>query len=237
MQVIGGSHHHAQLTFRDSTAAENNVLVQTVDNAADYGDAQAALEIRAGQVFLHSDWILHGSRPNSSNRHRCGLAMRYLSADVRAFNGWNANSIWCRGTDAVATGPTTPAPTATHPHPPKRRRGRPRQGSIPQPPPPAVTQAARSKPLSAQATCVPLCFSGLGAGGCRRHGRLTPIPIGDHHVPQLDADERRFQNAGETSRPNTLAIAKAREWQGLSRVLSADYAAICWRRLPVSAST
>ena len=38
--------------------------------------------------------------------------MRYLSADVRACNGWNANSIWCRGADAGGTGPTTPAPTA-----------------------------------------------------------------------------------------------------------------------------
>ena len=100
MQVIGGSHHHAQLTFRDSTAAENNALYQTVDNAADYGDRPAALEMRAGQISLHSDWILHGSEPNRSNRRRCGLAMRYLSADVRAYNGWNANSIWCRGTDA-----------------------------------------------------------------------------------------------------------------------------------------
>ena len=44
MQVIPGSHHHAQLTFRDSTAAENNVLYQTVDNDADYGDAPVALE-------------------------------------------------------------------------------------------------------------------------------------------------------------------------------------------------
>ena len=67
----------------------------------------------AGQISLHSDWILHGSEPNRSNRRRCGPAMRYLSADVRAYDGWNANSIWCRGTDAaVTTGPTTPAPTA-----------------------------------------------------------------------------------------------------------------------------
>ena len=100
MQVIGGSHHHAQLTFQDSTAAENNVLVQTVDNAADYGDPPVALEMWAGQISLHSDWILHGSEPNRSNRRRCGLATRYLSADVRAYDGWNANSIWCRGTDA-----------------------------------------------------------------------------------------------------------------------------------------
>ena len=100
MQVIGGSHHHAQLTFRDSTAAENNVLVQTVDNAADYGDAPVALEMRAGQISRHSDWILHGSEPNRSNRRRCGPAMRYPSADVRAYDGWNANSIWRRGTAA-----------------------------------------------------------------------------------------------------------------------------------------
>ena len=83
MQVIGGSHHHAQLTFRDSTAAETNVLFQIVDNAAEFGGPPVALEMRAGQISLHSDWILHGSEPNRSNRRRCGLAMRYLSADVR----------------------------------------------------------------------------------------------------------------------------------------------------------
>ena len=33
---------------RDSTAEENNVLVQTVDNPADYGDPPVALEMRAG---------------------------------------------------------------------------------------------------------------------------------------------------------------------------------------------
>ena len=111
MQVIPGSHHHAQLTFRDSTATENNVLVQTVDNPADYDDPPVALEIRAGQISLHSDWILHGSEPNRSNRRRCGLAMRYLSADVHAYDGWNAHSVWCRGTDP--RNHWAPAPTAS----------------------------------------------------------------------------------------------------------------------------
>ena len=64
------------------------------------GDLPVALEMRASQISLHSDWILHGSEPNRSNRRRCGLAMRYLSAAVRAYNGWNANSIWCPGIDA-----------------------------------------------------------------------------------------------------------------------------------------
>ena len=48
--LIPGSHHHAQLTFRDSTTEENNVLVQTVDSPADYGDPPVALEMRAGQI-------------------------------------------------------------------------------------------------------------------------------------------------------------------------------------------
>ena len=132
------------------------MLVQTVNNAADDGDPPVALEMQAGQISLHSDWILHGSEPNRSNRRRCGLAMRYLSADVRAYDGWNANSIWCRGTD-----PGGPWANHSRPHgeliptPPRRRRRRPRQGSIPQPPPPAVTHGPGwSRPLPAQATCV-----------------------------------------------------------------------------------
>ena len=70
-----------------------------MDYAADYGDPPVALEVRAGQISLHSDRILHGSEPNGSNRRRCGLAMRSLSAEVRAYNGWNAHSAWRRGTD------------------------------------------------------------------------------------------------------------------------------------------
>ena len=111
MQVIPRSHHHAQVAFRDSTAAENSVLVQTVDDPGEYGDPPVALEMRAGQISLHSDWILHGSEPNRSDRRRCGLAMRYLSADVRAYLDWNTNSIWCRGTDPGGH-------WANHPRPP-----------------------------------------------------------------------------------------------------------------------
>ena len=44
--------------------------------------------------LLGDSVILHGSEPNRSNRRRCGLAMRYLSEDVRAYLDWNTNSIW-----------------------------------------------------------------------------------------------------------------------------------------------
>ena len=75
------------------------MLTQRVDNPEQYGDGVHSLVLKAGEVSLHSDWILHGSEPNLSDRRRCGFAMRFLSPDVKAFNGWNVHSIVCRGTD------------------------------------------------------------------------------------------------------------------------------------------
>ena len=99
MQVIPRSHLAAQVPFHASTPEEHNLLSQTVGDPARYGDAPVVITLKAGQMSLHSDWILHGSEPNQSDRRRCGLAMRYLSSDVRAFNGWNRDSVICRGSD------------------------------------------------------------------------------------------------------------------------------------------
>lgn len=110
MQVIPGSHLNAQVEFRDSTADEHNVLNQTVEDPEQHGDPPVALELKAGQISLHSDWVLHGSDPNESNRRRCGLAMRYLSRDVRAYNGWNENSIICRGEEPTGHWANHPRP-------------------------------------------------------------------------------------------------------------------------------
>ena len=111
LQIIPGSHRHAQLPFNESTPEERNVLNQTVQNPAQYGDQPLALKLKAGQMSLHSDWILHGSDVNHSNRRRCGLAMRYLSSDVRAYNGWNENSIVCRGDDPSGHWANHPRPS------------------------------------------------------------------------------------------------------------------------------
>ena len=54
------------------------------------------------------------ARSNRSNRRRCGLAMRYLSADVCAYLGLNANSIRCRGTDAGGHWANHPRPHGEH---------------------------------------------------------------------------------------------------------------------------
>ena len=112
MQVVPRSHLGAQIPFEESAAEERNFLSQTVKNPERYGDTPVALTLRAGQMSLHSDWILHGTEPNPSDRRRCGLAMRYLSSDVRAFNGWNRDSIICRGRDPSGHWADNPRPEA-----------------------------------------------------------------------------------------------------------------------------
>lgn len=110
MQVIPGSHLLEQLPFTESTAEERNVLNQTVLDAEVHGEP-VTLELEAGQISLHSDWVLHGSKPNRSDRRRCGLALRFLSSDVRAFNGWNEHSVICRGSEPTGHWANHPRPS------------------------------------------------------------------------------------------------------------------------------
>ncbi len=98
MKFVTGSHHHGHLTFRPSSPDEHNVLNQTIDNPEEFGSIVWD-ELRAGQFSIHSDLLLHGSEANESNRRRCGLTLRYCSADVRADLGWNAKGIHVRGSD------------------------------------------------------------------------------------------------------------------------------------------
>ena len=174
------------------------------DNAADYGNPPVALEMRAGQISLRSDWILHGSEPNRSNRRRCGLAMRYLSADVRACNGWNANSIWCRGTDPggpwanhsrphgelIPTPPKTPpqpTPSGKHPSAPTAS-GNARAG--------VVKTASGSGDL--RVPCRPF---GQRSGSHSRTLRFALVVTGGHHLSQPGGDERRVRDtSGEEIR-------------------------------------
>ena len=98
MKFVAGSHLQGPLTYRRSTAEEDNVLDQTVENAEDYG-AVVSSELRAGQCSIHSDLLLHGSEVNDSDRRRCGLTRRSCTPDVRGTLGWNNEGIVVSGRD------------------------------------------------------------------------------------------------------------------------------------------
>jgi non-heme Fe2+,alpha-ketoglutarate-dependent halogenase len=98
MRVIPGTHRLGPLKLRDSDPTENNVLWQTIEDAESHGEP-VDFELKAGEISLHSDLLVHGSEPNRSQRRRCGLTIRYASTDVHAHLGWNRRSILCCGED------------------------------------------------------------------------------------------------------------------------------------------
>jgi ectoine hydroxylase-related dioxygenase (phytanoyl-CoA dioxygenase family) len=111
MKFIAGSQHHGYLTYRPSDSSEHNVLNQSIDNAEQFG-AVVYDELRAGEASLHNDLLLHGSEANASDRRRCGLTLRYCSAEVRAGLGWNAKGVIVSGSDPSGHWANPPRPTS-----------------------------------------------------------------------------------------------------------------------------
>lgn len=98
MRYLPGTHHYGHLTYQLSEDDEDNVLNQTIPDVERFG-APVDVELKAGEVAIHSDLLLHGSEKNESNRRRCGLTLRYCPVEVRAHLGWNAKGVIVSGTD------------------------------------------------------------------------------------------------------------------------------------------
>jgi len=98
MRFIPGSHWFGRLTYTLTENDDANVLNQTVAGAERLG-APFDDELRAGEISIHSDLLVHGSEANASARRRCGLTLRYCPADVRAELGWNAKGVIVSGSD------------------------------------------------------------------------------------------------------------------------------------------
>jgi hypothetical protein len=98
MRFIPGSHHQGHLTYRLTENDDQNVLNQSVENAEQFGEP-IDVALKAGEISIHSDLLLHGSEANESNRRRCGLTLRYCAADVRAGMDWNQKGVIVSGAD------------------------------------------------------------------------------------------------------------------------------------------
>lgn len=109
MRYIPGSHKLGHLTYTLSENDEANVLNQTVMGAEALGEP-VNVELRAGEISIHSDLLLHGSEANQSTKRRCGLTLRYCPAIVRAGLGWNAKGVVVSGKDECGHWANPPRP-------------------------------------------------------------------------------------------------------------------------------
>jgi non-haem Fe2+, alpha-ketoglutarate-dependent halogenase len=98
VRFIPGSHRAGPLPHLPSAEGEDNVLDHTAADPLAFGEPVNNI-LKAGEISLHSDLLLHGSEANTSERRRCGLTLRYCAAEVRAHLGWNVKGVVVSGED------------------------------------------------------------------------------------------------------------------------------------------
>ena len=123
MRVIPGSHRWGDLRHNDLAGAKDwksgdqqdskYVLWQTVDPSEfDEGDA-VDLMMKAGEISLHDDDLIHGSLGNTSDRMRAGITIRYSPTNVKCdLNVWSSFEAYpCRGVDGFQHNPVGRIPS------------------------------------------------------------------------------------------------------------------------------
>lgn len=101
MQFVPGSHlegplEHEVLGLDGSRVLDRRAL------GMETRSARSSNDLKAGEVSLHTDLLLHGSEPNPSQRRRVGLTLRYVAADVRLIEGfdfWRKGAVHLRAGD------------------------------------------------------------------------------------------------------------------------------------------
>ncbi len=108
MRFIPGTHDKGALPTSERGAG--SVFHMGTANAAALG-RPFTNSLKAGQISLHADMLVHGSLPNSSDRRRCGLTLRYCPPEVRI-----TDTAWATGVEAVLCRGNAGA-WVTHPRP------------------------------------------------------------------------------------------------------------------------
>ena len=98
MKFIAGTHQQ-QVQHAD-TFDQNNLLTRGQEIAVTVDEKQAVdIVLRPGQMSLHDVAIVHGSRANTSDKPRIGLAARYMPPEVVQDGNVRQLALLVRGKD------------------------------------------------------------------------------------------------------------------------------------------
>lgn len=93
MRFIPGTHDRGPMKVQQ-TGGEA-VFHKETANAEALGDPFTN-SLKAGQISMHADMLVHGSLANTSDRRRCGFTLRYCPPEVQI-----TDEVWARGVEAV----------------------------------------------------------------------------------------------------------------------------------------
>ena len=115
MNVIPGS-HKAGLLKHSRSSDTDSVLTLECEGGQFREDSAVSLNLRAGQVSIHNDKLVHGSGANHSPRRRAGLTIRYSTTEVKCDLSVNPyfTTYLCRGVDRYRHNPVGKVPTAMY---------------------------------------------------------------------------------------------------------------------------
>ncbi|MCQ6560521.1 phytanoyl-CoA dioxygenase family protein [Paenibacillus mendelii] len=113
MRIIPKS-HKAGLIKHTSVTGDSVLALELEQGTFNEADAQS-LVLKAGQISLHDDAIVHGSPANGSTRWRNGLTIRYSGTNVRCdlSKAPQFKAFLVRGTDEYNYNPQGMIPTET----------------------------------------------------------------------------------------------------------------------------
>ena len=117
MEVIPGSQREGIATHGTSESGQNLLSInqEIPDELVDQSKA-VPIELKAGQASIHEGQLFHASRPNRSDRRRCGLTVRFIPPQARQAKtnslGHKWRPILVKGEDRHHHYPVTDAPFA-----------------------------------------------------------------------------------------------------------------------------
>ena len=108
MRFIPGTHDKGPLSVQ---ASGSDAVFHKQTAGAEHMGEPFTNVLKAGQISLHADMLVHGSEPNRSDRRRCGLTLRYCPPDVQI-----TDPAWATGVEAILCR-GRPGGWTTHPRP------------------------------------------------------------------------------------------------------------------------
>jgi non-heme Fe2+,alpha-ketoglutarate-dependent halogenase len=111
MRVVAGS-HEAGLFEHNTVDKAENVLNQSIDEDQFLPEDIVTIDLKAGEMSLHDDRLIHGSGPSLSGRRRVGLTMRFCPTKVKCdLSVWPTFEAYqVRGTDEYKHNPVGKVP-------------------------------------------------------------------------------------------------------------------------------
>ena len=110
MRFVPGSHRRGPIVH-DDTFELDNLLSRGQELAVEVGEDEAvSVCLAPGEMSLHHGRMFHSSGPNTSNRWRAGLALRYITPSTRQIVGVRDFAQLVRGEDRFGHFDTLPRP-------------------------------------------------------------------------------------------------------------------------------